>query len=98
MSQDLHRLAKLLGEGEKIFSGLRGMLKLVAGPEPAAPDDPYRILGVERGDPLPLIKRVYRAKAAVLHPDTKETGNEEAYKRLQWAYQQVMNHPEGGAP
>jgi curved DNA-binding protein CbpA len=25
-------------------------------------------------------------KAKFLHPDTKETGNEEAYKRLQAAY------------
>jgi DnaJ-class molecular chaperone len=50
----------------------------------------YRYLGVKPNDPDELVKAVYRAKSKVLHPDNSETGNEAAFKKLNGAYEIVM--------
>jgi DnaJ-domain-containing protein 1 len=89
MSGDLRRLARLLDQVAKSCQGVAGLLNVVAGPPAPAPDDAYRILGVEPTDPPELMTKVYRAKARVLHPDTQGTGNDAAYKRLQEAWRQI---------
>lgn len=53
-------------------------------------DVAYRYLGVKPGDPDELVKAVYRAKSKVLHPDNADTGNEAAFKKLNGAYEIVM--------
>lgn len=57
--------------------------------------DPYRILGVEPGDPPELVTAVFRAKAKVLHPD-KKAGDAEKFKRLDAAYKAVKAQAERG--
>ena len=54
--------------------------------------DPYRILGVEPGDPPELVTAVFRAKAKVLHPD--KGGDPEQFKRLHAAYKAVRAQAE----
>jgi molecular chaperone DnaJ len=49
--------------------------------------DYYEILGVSRGDSQDKIKKNFRARAAQLHPDNKDTGNESAFKELVEAYE-----------
>lgn len=54
-----------------------------------SPDDPYAILEVRPDASDFVVNAVYRAKAKVLHPDNKETGNAEAFKRITAAYEQI---------
>lgn len=49
--------------------------------------DLYEILGVSRDATDEEIKKAFRQKARVLHPDNKETGNEEKFKGLNQAYE-----------
>jgi len=49
--------------------------------------DLYEILGVGRKAPLDEIKRAFRSKARLLHPDNKESGDEQAFKDLAAAYE-----------
>lgn len=54
--------------------------------------DPYRILGVEPGDPPELVTAVFRAKVKILHPD--KGGDPEQFKRLHAAYKAVRAQAE----
>lgn len=55
----------------------------------------YNILGVTRKSDLNAIKKAYRAKAMVLHPD-KETGDEKLFRELNEAYEWLnSNHVQG---
>lgn len=51
--------------------------------------DAYDILGVNPDDPIDLIDRVYRAKSSIYHPDNKTSGNEQKFKRITEAYDQI---------
>ncbi len=88
---DLRKLAAFFQGGAELLASLGKFAAAMAPPPGEEPEDPYRILGVNRGDPPKLIEGVYRAKARVLHPDNKETGDAEAFKRLKAAYDQVRN-------
>ncbi len=48
------------------------------------------ILGVPRNATLGEIRKAFRAKARVLHPETKGTGNEQAFKTLAASYDALV--------
>ncbi len=48
-------------------------------------DNPYKVLGVEKNATIAEIKRAYRAKAKILHPDAN--GSSEAFRELVQAYE-----------
>lgn len=50
----------------------------------------YEILGVDPGVEAPAIKQAYREKVKDTHPDT-DTGDKEAFRRVNEAYEQLMN-------
>jgi hypothetical protein len=54
------------------------------------PDNPYTILEVRPDASDLVIKAVYRAKARVYHPDNRETGNDDMFKRITAAYEKIM--------
>lgn len=83
---DLARAAQFCEQGTKFLAAVKEFLGLIMPLAPAPEVDPHRIVGVDPEDPWEVIEKVYRAKAKAFHPDTKVTGNEEAYKRLQAAY------------
>jgi len=56
--------------------------------------DPYKVLGVSKGDSLEKIKKVYKRLVKIYHPDS-ETGNSEMFKRIQEAYQKIMEEKGG---
>lgn len=51
--------------------------------------DPYQVLGVDPDADESAIKKAYRMKAAVLHPD-KPTGNDTSFKNLTVAFNLAM--------
>ena len=85
-TRELERAAQFCEQGTKFLGAAKEFVQLLMPLAPAPEVDPHRIVGVDPEDPWELIEKVYRAKAKVLHPDNKATGNEEAYKRLQAAY------------
>ncbi len=58
----------------------------VAIAERAGGDDPWKILGIERGAGQAELTAAYREKAKLLHPDIPGTGSPEGFHRLQEAY------------
>ena len=67
------------------------------GKEETRPRDPYEILGVKRGTPLPEIKRLYKEKLLQYHPDrVQHMGSElqelaeQRTKEITEAYQKVL--------
>ncbi len=53
-------------------------------------DSPYAILGVRHDAADFIIKAVYRKLAGMYHPDNRETGNEEKFKKMQGAYDAIV--------
>lgn len=49
--------------------------------------DYYQVLGVEKSATQDQIKKAFKKKAAQLHPDNKDTGDESAFKELVAAYE-----------
>jgi molecular chaperone DnaJ len=49
--------------------------------------DYYEVIGVERSASQDQIKKAFKKKAAQLHPDNKDTGDEAAFKDLVAAYE-----------
>ena len=49
--------------------------------------DYYEVIGVERSAAQDQIKKAFKKKAAQLHPDNKDTGDENAFKELVAAYE-----------
>jgi len=100
LEQELYRLyeesglkSRLQAALENLAHGLPHELPSPNGPtggSSAPPEsDHYRVLGVEPGDSIQMVRAVYRAKVLILHPD-RVTGELEAFKRLQMAYEAVM--------
>ena len=63
-----------------------------------SPDDPYAVLGVDRGASVEEVKHAYRRLAAKYHPDKVTHLGEEfrelaeqRFKEIQQAYQQIMS-------
>lgn len=59
--------------------------------------DFYAVLGVERDASADQIKKTFRAKAAKLHPDNLETGDEAAFKELVAAYEVLSSEDKRAA-
>jgi curved DNA-binding protein CbpA len=53
-------------------------------------DDPYKVLGVPEGAGDVSIKRAYRRKMFILHPDTG-SGDTEAIQRIREAYELLLD-------
>ncbi|WP_435155003.1 J domain-containing protein [Haladaptatus sp. DFWS20] len=70
-------------EGERRRATVNGS----PGPSPA---EAYRILGLDAGADDDAIKEAYREKVKTVHPDRAD-GNEEAFKRVNRAYERVRN-------
>lgn len=58
----------------------------------------YRLLGLEPGAPLELVRKTYRALAAQFHPDTgaplsaeQRKASEEAFLRIRAAYERITS-------
>jgi len=66
-------------------------------PETHQDNNPYRIVGVEPGDPPELITSVFRAKAKLFHPDTGKKPDPERFKRLKAAYDAIREVSRGGS-
>lgn len=76
---------------ERLEKGLGELVSRIFG----KPEDPaYLILGVFPSDPIQMIDAVYRAKAKILHPDNKLTGDAERFKTLNKAYHIVREWKE----
>lgn len=56
-------------------------------------DDYYEVLGVPRDASADQIKKAYRKKAMKLHPDVAGPGSEDAFKKVQEAYE-VLQDPQ----
>lgn len=56
--------------------------------------NPHRVLGVSPNDDLKLIKRRYRELAIKYHPDNSLTGDEEKFKQISIAFNQILKGSE----
>ena len=86
---ELRGLSELLEHASKAGQGLAGMFRFLAGPEQPNGEDPYQVLGITRTDPPAMAQAVFKAKSKLLHPDVPGTGNAEAFRRLQAAYDRI---------
>ena len=60
-------------------------------------EDPYKILGVSPDASDEEVKKAYRQLAKKYHPDVnKEAGAEERFKKIQNAYDTIMNMRKNG--
>ena len=48
------------------------------------------LLGVQRKATVGEVKKAFRAKARLLHPNNKTTGNEDSFRRLAHAYTELV--------
>ncbi len=55
--------------------------------------DYYEVIGVAKGATQEEIKKAFKKKARLLHPDVKESGDEQAFKELAEAYE-VLSDPQ----
>lgn len=84
--EEAFRIYRSSGLQDRVDDLLRGVFAPAgAGP---APQDPYTVLGVDPGSPLPKAEAVYKKLAAIYHPD-KPTGNREAFERVTRAIQEL---------
>ncbi len=54
-------------------------------------NDPYTILEIHPGASDFIVKAAYRAMARRYHPDNKDTGNEDTFKKIQAAFDTITN-------
>jgi molecular chaperone DnaJ len=57
----------------------------------SASDDPYALLGIERGATAAEVRRSFRRLALRLHPDRAGVGSTEAFQRVARAYALLSN-------
>ncbi|MBK9143821.1 MAG: molecular chaperone DnaJ [Candidatus Melainabacteria bacterium] len=62
-----------------------------------AKQDYYETLGVSKQASADEIKKAFRKKARTLHPDNKESGDEQAFKELAEAYEVLSDEQKRGA-
>jgi len=63
------------------------------------PFDPYAVLGVRKGAPLPEIARARRALAKEFHPDAAGSDGDEAMRRINLAWEMLAGaSPEAEVP
>ena len=60
----------------------------------AKPTDPYSVLGLPDDASLDQVKKRYRQLSMIYHPD-RDGGYNEAMKRVNLAYDQIMKEKEG---
>lgn len=61
-------------------------------------EEAIRVLGLKGNPDLPVLKKIYKDKARVFHPDAnKKEGTSEAFKKIHWAYKLLKAYDEGGA-
>lgn len=53
-------------------------------------DSPYAILEVRPDASDLVVKAVYRAKARIYHPDNKDTGNADEFRRITQAFEAIQ--------
>lgn len=53
--------------------------------------DPYKLLNVDKDASPAVIRKAYRKRAAEVHPDNQESGNQEVYIELGWAHRLLMD-------
>lgn len=76
---------------ERLQKGLGELINRIF----SKPEDPaYLTLGVSPSDPVEMIDSVYRAKAKILHPDNRDTGDAERFMMLTKAYHIVREWKE----
>ncbi len=56
-------------------------------------EDFYELLGIDKGSDEKTIKSAYKKAARKYHPDNRETGNEELFKKIAEAYE-VLSDPQ----
>jgi len=80
---------RALGSVENIIAELQSIFqRRVAGPVDMR-NDPYFILGVQRSDPIEMVRAVYHAKVKLLHPDAPGGGDGERFKQIDTAYKAI---------
>jgi len=84
------RIKDVAAKAAEIFG--RDIVNMLMSEAPVhlSADDPYNILEVRPDASDLVVKAVYRAKVKLLHPDNKETGNAEQFKRIQEAYDKII--------
>jgi len=55
----------------------------------------YGVLGVEVSDTIEHIKKQYKQKALMYHPDNKNTGDAEMFMKLRKEYGEVVERKSG---
>lgn len=70
---------------KRAFTGFKAL------PEKTNKKSCWEVLGIERTIDSPTIRRAYAAKVKVVHPDNKDTGNNESFLELQQAYMEALN-------
>lgn len=75
---------------EEVLRSVQARLRASSSDGSNMVEDPFEVLGVAPTAPLELIYAVYRTKARFYHPDNVDTGDAAAFKRLQAAYEAVL--------
>lgn len=92
-------IEKVTGKGMASWlKSLQEQNQIGQGAQPAQsitnPADPYTVLGVPPTATLEEVKKRYRQLSMVYHPD-REGGYNEAMKRVNEAYKQILREKEG---
>lgn len=88
---------RLLADAQEVAQGVKALAPelrgLLQGAFPriqgAPPPSPWEVLGLTKTASPEQAHKVYRALAAVYHPDVPVTGNPEHFKRLTEAYEAI---------
>lgn len=61
-------------------------------------EEAIRVLGLKGKPDLPVLKKIYKDKARIFHPDAnKKEETSEMFKKIHWAYKLLKAYDEGGA-
>jgi preprotein translocase subunit Sec63 len=67
---------------------------IISGLQPSKPkhtgEDPYSVLGLPSDASIERVHDIHRRLSKLYHPDSHDTGNAVAFKRIQEAYESIM--------